>query len=204
MFTLSLSGWEGRDSHAPRFERTRTENFRPVSRVRACTRSLTADALVDEILEALADIERCTQRIIGLESALRPFVERLVPGLLTIRGVASVVAAGLLGHAGSLRNCRDANAFAMRAGVAPLTFASGSSSTVRVNYLGDRQLNRCLHVIGMVQIRGTDHPGNSGDRTCECLRRALACPPHNSNDRREPTAATRGACWGVTSGAHST
>ena len=47
----------------------------------------------------------------------------------------------------------------MRAGVAPLTFASGSSSMVRVNYLGNRQLNRCLHVIGMVQIRGTDHPG---------------------------------------------
>lgn len=121
--------------------------------------SLTADALVDEIVEAIADIERCTQRISGLESALRPFVERLAPGLLTIRGVASVVAAGLFGHAGNLRNCRDANAFAMRAGVAPLTFASGSSSTVRVNYLGNRQLNRCLHVIGMVQIRVTDHPG---------------------------------------------
>ena len=121
--------------------------------------SLTADALVEEILEAIVDIERCTERIHEIESKLRPFVERVAPGLLKLRGAATIVSAGLFGHAGSLRNCRDANAFAMRAGVAPVSFASGSSSCVRVNFRGNRQLNRCLHVIAMVQIRLPDHPG---------------------------------------------
>ena len=121
--------------------------------------SLTADALIEEALEAIGDIERCTQRIDGVERKLRPFVEQAAPGLLKLRGVATVVAAGLFGHAGSLRNCRDANAFAMRAGVAPLTFASGSTCSVRVNNQGNRQLNRCLHVVALTQIRLSSHPG---------------------------------------------
>jgi transposase len=121
--------------------------------------SLSADALVDEIIEATADIERCTERVQEIERRLRPFVKDLAPGLLKLKGVATIVAAGLFGNAGSLRNCRDANAFAMRAGVAPLTFASGNSSSVRVNYLGNRQLNRCLHVIALTQIRTPGHAG---------------------------------------------
>lgn len=121
--------------------------------------SLSADALVDEIVEAIADIERCTERVPEIERRLRPFVEDLAPGLLKLTGVATVVAAGLFGNAGSLRHCRDANAFAMRAGVAPLTFASGNSSSVRVNYLGNRQLNRCLHVIALTQMRLAGHEG---------------------------------------------
>ena len=132
--------------------RARLEPFRGAS--------LTADALVDEIAESIVDIERTTNRILETERRLRPFVKCAAPGLLRLRGVATIVAAGLFGHAGSLRNCRDANAFAMRAGVAPVTFASGMSTAVRVNNLGDRQLNRCLHVIAMTQIRLPDHPGH--------------------------------------------
>jgi transposase len=131
--------------------RTRLEPYRGVS--------LTADALVDEFTEAIVDIERTSDRIHEIERRLRPFVERAASGLLRLRSVATIVAAGLFGHAGSLRNCRNANAFAMRAGVAPLTFASGMSAAVRVNNLGDRQLNRCLHVMAMTQIRLPAHPG---------------------------------------------
>jgi transposase len=121
--------------------------------------SYTADALVDEIEEAAADVERLGVRIAAIEKQLVPFVERLAPSLLALRGVSSVVAAGLIGHAGLLNNCRNAAAFAMRAGAAPVPCSSGPNQAVRVNTGGDRQLNRCLHTIAIVQVRAPSHAG---------------------------------------------
>jgi transposase len=121
--------------------------------------SHTADALVADIEEAAADIERLGQRIAAIEKQLGPFVERVGPSLLELRGVSSVVAAGLIGHAGSLENCRNAAAFAMRAGAAPVPCSSGRNQTVRVNTGGDRQLNRCLHTIAITQVRARSHAG---------------------------------------------
>jgi transposase len=117
------------------------------------------DALVDEICEACEDIERCTQRVRQIERLLRPFVKRLAPELLTLKGISTVGAAGLIGHAGNLRNCRSAAAFAMRSGTAPVPCSSGRHQALRVNYGGDRQLNRILHVIALTQVRYSDHAG---------------------------------------------
>jgi transposase len=116
--------------------------------------SYTADALVDEIEEAITDVERLNERIATIEKQLLPFVERLAPSLLELRGASAVVAAGLIGHAGLLANCRDASAFAMRAGVAPVACSSGRNQTVRVNTGGNRQLNRCLHIIASCPAEG--------------------------------------------------
>jgi transposase len=121
--------------------------------------SYTADALVDEIQEAAADIERLGHRIAAIEKQLGPFVERVAPSLLELRGVSSVVAAGLIGHAGLLENCRNAAAFAMRAGAAPVPCSSGRNQSVRVNTGGDRQLNRCLHTMAITQVRERSHVG---------------------------------------------
>jgi transposase len=123
--------------------------------------SYTADALVDEIEEAISDVERLNERIAALEKQLLPFVERLAPSLLGLTGVSAVVAAGLIGHAGLLTNCRDASAFAMRAGVAPVACSSGRNQTVRVNMGRNRQLNRCLHIIALVQVRTSQHAGHA-------------------------------------------
>lgn len=119
----------------------------------------TSDALIEEIDEAILDIRRLSTAVAQLERQLRPFVRRLAPELLTLRGVSTVVAAGLIGHAGNLRSCRNASAFAMRAGAAPVPCSSGRNSSVRVNTGGDRQLNRLLHVIALVQKRTPNHPG---------------------------------------------
>jgi transposase len=119
----------------------------------------TSDALTEEIDEAISDIRRLNTAIAQLERQLRPFVRRLTPELLTLRGVSTVVAAGLIGHAGNLRTCRNASSFAMRAGAAPVPCSSGRNSSVRVNTGGDRQLNRLLHIIALVQKRTPNHPG---------------------------------------------
>ena len=118
------------------------------------------DALrLDEIEDGLSEIERLNLRVRAIEDKLRPFVERLASKLLELFGVSTVVAAGLLGHAGTLRNCRDSDAFAMRAGVAPVPCSSGKSSAVRLNRGGNRQLNRLLHNIALTQLRSSEQPG---------------------------------------------
>ena len=122
-------------------------------------KSHTSDALIEEIDEAVSEIRRLNTAIAQLERQLRPFVRRLAPELLTLRGVSTVVAAGLIGHAGNLRTCRNASAFAMRAGAAPVPCSSGRNASVRVNTGGNRQLNRLLHVIALVQKRTLNHPG---------------------------------------------
>ena len=116
-------------------------------------------AFVDDLRFAVEDIVRLNGRMKALEALLRPMVRRLAPELLELRGVSTIVAAGLVGHAGSLRNCRNADAFAMRAGTAPVECSSGKSSSVRVNRGGNRQLNRLLHVIALVQLSQRDHAG---------------------------------------------
>lgn len=89
---------------------------------------------------------------------LRPTMSRLAPELLAMRGVSTVTAAGLIGHAGNLRNCRNADAFAMRAGTAPVSCSSGKHAAVRVNLGGNRKLNSLLHSIAIHQLRAEEHP----------------------------------------------
>jgi len=86
--------------------------------------SHTGDASVDEIEEALSDVQRLAT-VSRLERQLRPFVGRLAPELCAVRGVSTIVAAGLIGHSGNLLTCRKAAAFAMRAGAAPVPCSSG-------------------------------------------------------------------------------
>lgn len=101
--------------------------------------SYSTDALLDELDEALADLQRLDQRIGEVERQLVPFTQRLAPELIELRGASHVVVAGLVGHAGNLVNVRNADAFAMRAGVAPLACSSGQRSNVRLNAGGRRQ-----------------------------------------------------------------
>lgn len=122
-------------------------------------RDIASDLRIEEIEECLQEIERLAKRINAIEAQLRPFVERLAPSLLELRGISTVVASGIIGHSGSPVNCRDANAFAMRAGVAPVSCSSGKHSAVRLNRGGNRQLNRLFHHIAMTQLRFAEHPG---------------------------------------------
>ncbi len=144
------------------------------------------DALVDEVRFSLATIERLNEQISRLERLMSPFVKRLAPELLELRGVSVIVAAGLIGHCGDMRNLRNADAFAMRSATAPISWSSGKSQAVRLNVGGNRQLNRLLHVIATVQLRAMDHPGRiyydrkrSEGKTGRSALRALNRPVKN-------------------------
>jgi transposase len=78
---------------------------------------------------------------------------RLVDGhpLLSLTGAGVLAAAKLIGEAGDVRRFRSADAFAMLAGVAPIPASSGQTQRMRLNRGGNRQLNRALYVIALVQ-----------------------------------------------------
>jgi transposase len=142
-------------------------------------------ATLDDIIDAAERIILLNARIKRVESIIRPMVREIAPELLEIHGVSEVAAAGLIGHTGDLRGTRDASAFAMKCGAAPVECSSGRRETVRVNLGGDRQLNRILHTAALSQVRRSGHPGRLYyDRkraegkthlaSMRCLKRTLA------------------------------
>lgn len=146
---------------------------------------VAAAALLDDIEDAAEDIVRLNTKIRAVMHHLRPVVREVASTLLAVHGISDVVAAGLVGHTGDIRNCRSAAGFAMKCGVAPVPCSSGRNHAVRVNTGGDRQLNRLLHVVAMSQVRRADHPGQRYyDRkraegkthlaAMRCLKRQLA------------------------------
>lgn len=149
------------------------------------TRGYADFEALDEMRDLVADIQRLDKKISDIEVRLRPFVERLAPELLDIRGCAFVTAAGIIGNVGSTLNYRSADAFASHAGAAPVQCSSGKFSSVRLNTGGNRQLNRCLHNIANVQMRTEGHlgkayydrkraEGNTHREAMRCLKRKLA------------------------------
>jgi transposase len=120
---------------------------------------LVEDVIADEIRFGIETLQRLNAEIRRLEHLIGPFVKRLAPELLELRGVSLVTAAGLVGHTGDVANLRNADAFAMRSAAAPVPWSSGRNQSVRLNTGGDRQLNRLLHTIALTQIRSVGHQG---------------------------------------------
>jgi transposase len=132
--------------------------------------------------ERLARLVRVEAEIadLGREIAARVAGHRL----LELPGVGPLVAAKLLGEIGDARRFASADAFAAFAGVAPIPASSGQVQRVRLNRGGNRQLNRALFTIALVQ--STHHPeakafmarkraeGKSWREALRCLKRHVA------------------------------
>lgn len=73
--------------------------------------------------------------------------------LMAIKGVGPIVAAKILGETRGVERFPTAAAFAAHTGTAPLPASSGQTSRHRLNRGGNRQLNRALFTVAMVQAR---------------------------------------------------
>lgn len=144
-----------------------------------------ASALVDDLQDAAEEILRLTEQIRAAERQLKVLTAGISSELMSVHGISSVVAAGFIGHAGDLRNYRNAGAFAAKCGAAPVPCSSGRHVAVRVNRGGDRQLNRLLHIIAVAQVATKAHPGRqyyerkraegkTHPSAMRCLKRQLA------------------------------
>jgi transposase len=104
--------------------------------------------------------------------------------LLAICGVGPIIAAKILGETRGVERFPTAATFAAHTGTAPIPASSGQTTRHRLNLGGNRQLNRALFTIAMVQARW--HPaaraflerkraeGKSPAEARRCLKRHLA------------------------------
>lgn len=112
----------------------------------------------DEARDLLTDIRRLHTQVAELEKRLHPFVKPAAK-LLEIRGCSIINAAGIIGHTGAISNFSSSDKFAAYAGTAPVACSSGKYTSYRLNIGGNRELNRCIHSIALVQTRTPNHPG---------------------------------------------
>ena len=120
-----------------------------------------------------------------LKAQIADLVEDMAPGLVAAEpGLGAISAAQILlswSHAGRIRS---EAAFAMLSGTAPVPVSSGRTDRHRLNRLGDRQLNRAIHVIAVTRMRC--HPatiayvqrrqaeGKTDKEIRRCIKRYLA------------------------------
>jgi transposase len=177
-------------------------------RARVCAELVcppAADRLGRVVHQTLA---RLGQRIVDLskvvdqlEAEIAEIVEDLAPGVVAAEaGVGALSLAQILlswSHAGRIRS---EAAFAMLSGTAPIPVSSGRTDRHRLNRLGDRQLNRAIHMIAVTRMRC--HPetlayierrrkeGKTDKEIRRCLKRYLARHLFRTLNRLDATPRT--------------
>jgi transposase len=136
-------------------------------------------------LDALARLTALERDAAKLERELSELLKaRGCANLLAIRGVGPIVAARIVGETRGITRFRSAAAFAAHTGTAPIPASSGRVQRHRLNRGGNRQLNRALYTIAMVQARWEPtarayldrkiSEGKSATEARRCLKRHLA------------------------------
>jgi transposase len=138
--------------------------------------------LAVQALDRLTALERDAGK---LEQEIRELLRiRGCTHLLAIRGVGPIVAATILGETRDIRRFHSPAAFAAHSGTAPVPASSGRTQRHRLNRGGNRQLNRALYTIAIVQARWDPAArtyldrklaeGKSAAEARRCLKRHLA------------------------------
>lgn len=104
--------------------------------------------------------------------------------LTDLHGVGAVVAARLLVEVGDITRFPDRNHFPSWNGSAPIDASSGDGVRHRLSRAGNRQVNRVLHTMAIVQLRtpteGRDYydrkkaSGKGSMEAMRCLKRRLS------------------------------
>ncbi|WP_327007596.1 IS110 family transposase [Dactylosporangium sp. NBC_01737] len=173
----------------------------PPAGIVAQTRHDLARELIDELTTIDAKIRAADKHLHQLLAAYGSTLTELY-------GIGSSAAARLIGDIGDIRRFRTAAHFASWNGTAPLEASSGDQHRHRLSRLGNRRINRVLHIMAIVQLR-RDTPGRvyyrrrlaEGKTTMEALR---ALKRHLSDvvyKRMLRDAATAGTGPGGHSGA---
>jgi transposase len=136
----------------------------------AQTRHDLARELIDELTIIDAKVRAANKQ-------LRPLVTANGSSLGDLNGIGPSGAARLLGDIGDIARFRTAAHFASWNGTAPIEASSGDQQRHRLSRLGNRRINRVLHIMAVVQLRH-DTPGRAyyrrrlteGKTTMEALR----------------------------------
>ena len=113
------------------------------------------------------------QEITQLDRELERLVQLAAPRTTSLFGVGTQCASQLLVTAGqNIQRLRSEAAFAKICGAAPIQASSGRTSRHRLDYGGDRQANRALHMIAVCRLRHCERTrAYAARRTAEGLNR---------------------------------
>jgi transposase len=134
----------------------------------------TRHDLARELIDELTAIDA---KIRAVDKQLRQLVTANGSSLSDLNGIGPSGAARLIGDIGDIARFRTAAHFASWNGTAPIEASSGDQQRHRLSRLGNRRINRVLHIMAIVQLR-YDTPGRAyyrrrlaeGKTTMEALR----------------------------------
>jgi transposase len=134
--------------------------------------------------ELITDLERIYQRSKAADKELRELVAETGTSLMNLRGIGPSGAARLLVEVGDITRFPDRAHFASWNGTAPIDASSGDHVRHRLSRGGNRQINRVLHIMAVVQLRNQtagrayfDRKKDTGKTSMEamrCLKRRLS------------------------------
>jgi transposase len=135
-------------------------------------------------MELVVDLEKIYTRTKAADKELTELVKATGTGLLDLHGIGPSGAARLLVEVGDITRFPDRGHFASWTGTAPIDASSGDHVRHRLSRGGNRQINRVLHVMAIVQLRNPgegrayyDRKKASGKTSMEamrCLKRRLS------------------------------
>lgn len=146
-------------------------------------RDTAAKALRGLAVDLIGEVRQLDWGITKAASDIQTAISHSGTTLTTLCGIGSINAAKILSHVGDVSRFRSAAAFASYTGTAPIEASSGDVVRHRLSRAGNRQLNACLHVMALTQIRS--HPdaaayyqrkrteGKSRREAMRCLKRRL-------------------------------
>jgi transposase len=103
--------------------------------------------------EMIADLERLYQRKKATNKELLALLAATGTTLTGLNGIGPSAAARLLVEVGDITRFPDRNHFASWNGTAPIDASSGEHTRHRLSRAGNRQINRALHIMAIVQLR---------------------------------------------------
>jgi transposase len=103
--------------------------------------------------ELISDLERIYQRKKTADKELRDLLKTTGSTLTDLNGIGPSGAARLLVEAGDITRFPDRAHFASWIGTAPIDASSGDQVRHRLSRAGNRQINRTLHIMAVVQLR---------------------------------------------------
>ena len=157
-------------------------------------------------------IEALDQEIVALDRELEQLVAVAAPRTVQLLGISTGHAGQLLVTAGqNIDRLRGEGSFSMLCGASPIPASSGKTSRHRLNYGGDRQANRALHLIAVCRLRYCQRTrayvkrrtaeGKTQREIMRCLKRYIARELYNTlradladTRPRQPAVATTIMC----------
>jgi transposase len=157
-------------------------------------------------------IQALDEEIAALDRELEQLVAAAAPRTVQLLGISTGHAGQLLVTAGqNIERLRGESSFSMLCGASPIPASSGKTTRHRLNYGGDRQANRALHLIAVCRLRYCERTrayvkrrtaeGKTQRDIMRCLKRYIAREVFNSlradlaeHEQPRPTISTTIMC----------